>query len=140
MTDEVLKKITRTLRKGGMDAAQPPHFSYGFALSAAAYGDRAAFAITTIGGERLPLTERLLAPLETMPAWIYGSVATFFSADSHVRPEPSEIVRRLRLTLLISPGLTHPKDFIGLQSLLTPADLSDPLVAVMPRMPHGWPR
>jgi hypothetical protein len=140
VTDEVLKKITRTLKKGGVGAGQPPHFAYGFALSAAEYGDRAAFAITTIGGERLPLTARLITPLETTPAWIYGAVATFFGVDGHGKPDPADIVRRIRLTLLISPGLTHPKDFIGLQSLLTPADLTDPLVAVLPRRPKGWPR
>ncbi len=123
--------------------------SFGFVIHPRADQAPLRFGVITLGGESLTLTRGLMMGLLNVECWVCGSVPARLRIGSdektakftgHVERAPEAAARRVVITRLARRGYGRPqKSLWPLEGMITPENLTEPLLILTRNRPRGWP-
>lgn len=138
-TEELIRRIERAKRGDTAEKRIPPDF--GFALHCGSRDGSLVIFVTTQGGERLPLTVRMIRGLRPQVVCVQGVTLCIVDVPpghDHTDHEPLDCVE---ITTIHRPRSPDGATYTPLTSLLTPEVLANwPTILTTDRRPKGWPR
>jgi hypothetical protein len=138
------QKLRAAVRRS---ADQDPSFVYGFVIHSRRHNEQPTLGLITLGGESLPLNQRLLESLEGLPLWLFGHARITLGAGTAI--DTAESPRRKLIDRPLASLLMHISTFdantgitqhlVQVEAVVKADTLVQPLLIVTRQRPPAWP-